>query len=109
MSELLRQLGRQYDLTFAIRTARHHATWPRPPFGVPITHVQTICAHVTQGWPRRDAANKFVTQYTVPGTPKRGEGPQHYISGDGTVALLIDLPRRTSHATWINSWWRPAT
>jgi hypothetical protein len=79
-------------------------TWVGPPFGSVLAQVRSIVAHMTAGWPRRDSANVFVNRYTVPGTPKRGIGTQFYISGDGTVARLIDLPRRTGHASFTNSW-----
>jgi hypothetical protein len=107
VSELLQRLIPQYDESFAARvmSPAGQANWPAGgSFGRPIAHVQTICAHFTAGWPRRDVAANFVARYIVPGTAARGEGPQHYISGDGTVARLIDLPRRTGHAEWINSW-----
>lgn len=104
ITQLLQRLLPQYDQTYAAQVMGGAATWPGGSFGNRLAHVQTLVAHLTAGWPRRDGADTFVAQYIVPGTPKRGIGPQFYISGDGTVAKLIDLPRRTGHGEWINSW-----
>src|SRR5687767_14926751 len=106
MSALLQRLRPQYDEAPAIRvmSPAGQANWPGGSFGQAIAHVQTICAHLTAGWPRRDTAANFVARYIVAGTAKRGLGTQFYISADGTVARLIELPRRTGHAEWINGW-----
>jgi hypothetical protein len=76
------------------------------PFGQVFRHTEAITAHFTAGWPRRDAADNFVERFTTNTDPgNHGIGPQLYISGDGTVARLIDIdpPRLTGHGEWRNA------
>jgi hypothetical protein len=109
ISQLLQRLEPQLDRDPSVRVMAPlgavpagQANW-RPGFGALMARVQTIVAHVTVGWPRRERAENFVARY-IGTTQPRGEGPQLYISGDGTVAQLIDLNRVTWHAEWVNSW-----
>ena len=107
-SDLLDRLTHQYDETPAARvmSATGQAGWPAGSFGRQMDEVRSILVHLTAGWPRRDSANTFVNRYTNPDSDPnfRGIGTQFYISGDGTVARLIDIPRRTSHAGFVNNW-----
>lgn len=67
-------------------------------FGSMQSEVRRIMPHATEGWPTRAKYRTFTRRYTVPGTPARGIGTQYYISGDGTVMRLIEVPRMTFHA-----------
>lgn len=80
------------------------ANWSGGNFGRPLAEVRSIVAHLTAGWPRRQVVNTFVDRYIVPGTPRRGIGPQFHVSGDGSVFRLIDMPRRTGHGEFVNGW-----
>lgn len=82
------------------------AGWAGSSFGAAVSPVNSIMAHFTAGWPRRDAANNFVSRFTTNAEPTfHGIGPQLYISGDGTIARLIqiDPPLHTGHAEWLNA------
>jgi hypothetical protein len=81
--------------------------WPNgvPRWGNPIDDVKTFVIHETDGWPPRNRAGEFVARYLVPGHAARGEGPQLYVSSDGTIAQLINLSPSallTWHATFLN-------
>jgi N-acetylmuramoyl-L-alanine amidase len=80
------------------------ANWPGNGFGQPMAEVRSMVAHLTEGWPRRETVSTFINRYTVPGTAKRGIGPQFQVTGDGTVFRLIDMPRITKHASFVNGW-----
>ena len=103
-SSLLTRLQPVYDETPAARTMALQHNWPNTTFGDVMAEVVSLVVHSTDGWPSRSGADSFVARYTVPTAESRGIGTQFYISSDGTVFRLIDLPRRTHHGEFINGW-----
>jgi hypothetical protein len=94
---LLNRLTPLQDETPATAVMTGHANWMAG-WGGEMAEVRSLTVHVTAGWPRRDTSQMFVLRYIVPGTDDRGIGTQYYVSSDGTVLRLIDLPRSTWHA-----------
>lgn len=88
----------------ATRVMAGSAHWLAGSFGNVMNDVRSLVVHMTAGWPSRNRAEGFVDRYIVPGTDKRGLGTQYYLAGDGTMIRLIDLPRRTGHASYVNTW-----
>lgn len=89
---------------------------PVPPsggeFGSAMSEIRSIVVHLTAGWPANEKAEEFVGKFVKNPHPavgtaehhKWGVGTQFFIAGDMTVAQLIDLPRMTFHAEFVNSW-----
>jgi hypothetical protein len=81
-------------------------------FGGGMNEVRSLVAHVTAGWPPRQKVEEFVIQYIGPpdnaaDRDKAGIGPQYFVSGDGTVLQVIDMPirpRLTWHGNHTNTW-----
>lgn len=108
---LLDRLGVFYDESWAATIMAGVANWPPQhnpvranDFGAVIADVKSIVPHVTAGWPSRNKAASWVHLYTTQNVARWGFGPSFFISGDGTVARLIDVPRVTWHATFVNAW-----
>jgi hypothetical protein len=109
ISEPLNDLTPWYDETPAaeVMDPVNQPNWVAGNFGANIAHVRSVVTHITGGWPRRERARDFVRRYidrTYNPPGHRGLGPQFLISGDGTCFRLINLPRRTGHATFVNEW-----
>lgn len=105
MTRALRdRLAVVYDVSPAATVMAGTANWHARSFGDPIADVRTIVPHITAGWPSRNKVREFVTQYTTRNIARWGEGPQFYVAGDGTAFRVIDVPRVTYHATFVNSW-----
>ena len=109
-SELLDRLNPIYDETLAADVMAHQSDW-KSGWGNEIDPVLRIVVHETAGWPRRSRAANLKERYEWSGGPnstntcptsKCGIGTQLFISNDGTVARLIDLPRETWHAPHVN-------
>jgi hypothetical protein len=80
----------------AIKKQAGHFTRP------PIADVRAIIVHETSEMATRArGAGMFSGQF---GPHKQGLTTQLYVAGDGTVLLGMELPRKTNHATFINSW-----
>ncbi|MGN6106370.1 MAG: N-acetylmuramoyl-L-alanine amidase [Kofleriaceae bacterium] len=108
---LLDRLAVFYDESWASRIMAGSANWPQQhqpvrayDFGVAISDLKTIVPHMTAGWPSRNKASSWLQLYTTQGIARWGEGPSFFVSGDGTVARLIDMPRVTWHASFVNQW-----
>ena len=102
---LLARLRPVYDEGPAARTMAGSAGWRPGRFGDAIADVFALVVHETAGWPSRDKADSFVRNFTNSAAGDDwGIGTQFYISSDGTVFRLIDLPRKTGHAEFINAW-----
>lgn len=78
-------------------------------FGKKIAKVRRLVVHETDGWPTRSRGDAIRERYMWTGSnpntcpvSKCGTGTQFFISGDGTVVRLIDLPLRTAHAPHVN-------
>ncbi len=78
------------------------------PIGVSLPHfrdgmdeVFTLMVHETDGWPSRNKVQGWVNGYTH--SPGNGVGPQTAIASDGTVTQIMEYPRVTWHAEFLNA------
>jgi hypothetical protein len=109
-SILLDRLNTIYDETVAAAVMANQRNWTNlRSFGSTIAKVRRIVVHETAGWPRRSRANVFRDRYMWTGNNPNtcpvancGIGTQFFISSDGTVVRLIDLPLQTAHAIHVN-------
>ncbi|MGH9752195.1 MAG: hypothetical protein ACREA2_05370 [Blastocatellia bacterium] len=107
-SELEARLAAFFSREPATRVMSHSARWPDG-FGSDMNEVRAIMAHVTDGWPRRERVEEFVTQFIGPPNdpavrPNAGVGTQYFLAGDGTVLETIDMPSVTWHGNHTNNW-----
>jgi N-acetylmuramoyl-L-alanine amidase len=114
---LLTRLAVVYDDTPAQQVMAGSADWRNganpaagtASFGAVINAVRSVVVHQTAGWPSRNKAQsfvrRFITRNAMDGTKDVwGIGPQYYLSSDGSVFRLIDMPRVALHGTFTNGW-----
>lgn len=80
--------------------------WPHGNhFGDMIPDVKTMVVHETSGWPARIKGADMFSDHFLPGAGHHHDGitTQLFVSGDGSVLLGMELPRKTHHARPLNS------